>query len=72
MDEAPVLAPRRTEQPAAPAAANEANGVSPMSVDRATRRACAIEWERMKESGAAGAMVWREFLAVCAKGRSDP
>ncbi|MBX9759625.1 MAG: hypothetical protein K2Y29_12700 [Beijerinckiaceae bacterium] len=67
----PSLSPaqRREEAPLPPTSAPAGNGadapqISP-NVDRTALRACAIEWHRMKASGAAGALIWRDFAPGC-------
>lgn len=69
--DAPEPAPKHSEQTVPDARVNEANGMSPLDADRAILRACAIEWERMKESGAAGVKIWRDFAAACIERRSQ-
>lgn len=50
-----------------PAAAQNGAGAPHIApdVDRAALRACAIEWRRMKTSGAARGMIWRDFAPEC-------
>lgn len=74
----PALSPvqRREDTPIAPPPAPAVNGadapqISP-NVDRAALRACAIEWHRMKASGAAGGLIWRDFAPGCLARRAKP
>lgn len=68
---APDAPPQRERSPrttgANPAGAQNgapAPHIAP-DVDRAALRACAIEWRRMKTSGAARGMIWRDFAPDC-------
>jgi hypothetical protein len=40
--------------------------------DRVALRACALEWQRSQETGAAGSMIWREFLPACLERQRTP
>jgi len=70
----PEPPPRRIEQPAAIAPAPAPNGTSqiPPDTSRVILRTCAIEWERLKASGASGAMTWREFGPQCVRRHAKP
>ncbi len=67
---------RQQDAPVPPAPPPATNGVDAPhiapNVDRAALRACAIEWHRMKSSGAAGGLIWRDFAPGCLQKFTKP
>jgi hypothetical protein len=70
---APMPAERAREAPAPqPAAPAPVDPHAAHGVDRNLLRACAIEWERMKSSGAAAGKIWRDFASECVLRNGQP
>jgi hypothetical protein len=55
---APIEAPRPQRDPAPPP-----RNLPPAS--RARMHACGLEWQKMKETGAAADKTWRDFARIC-------
>lgn len=59
------------DRPVEQTPAEDADSLPWPPADRAALHACALEWQRMKETGAAREMIWRDFRRDCLA-RSSP
>ncbi len=53
-----------SEAPTSPQQAAEPSDAPPTPT-RAQLRACSLEWQKMKKSGAAAGLIWRDFAKSC-------
>jgi hypothetical protein len=71
-DAASQVTPRSGEAHVAPSPTKPLAGWTWPPTDRQAMRACALEWQKLKDTGASGVTTWREFAPDCLTRQTPP